>query len=413
MSAQSTFSYRARDTSGEIVTGSLSASSQEEVGTQLRREGKYLLEVTNAPAAANLDAKNIRRNETAKRVKREDVIAFCQQLAVMIETGVPLTEALDSFSRQFPQSEFRVVLDAINNDICAGEPFSNAMARWPRVFPTMVISLMKASEASGTMAMMLGRVGDYLAKERKTAKQIKGALSYPLFMMGFGILMTIFLMVFILPRFAKIYEGKGATLPAMTRVLLNVSEFFTTQYLYYGPALATIIITALLWSRFPSWRRTLDWLRLHAPLLGPMFAQLYITRAARTMATLLGAGVNLLDIITICKGVTNNVRFDQLWIKMEADIRDGKQMSEAITCSPYIPPNVCSMIAAGETSGRLADVMERIAVFSEEELDSAVKKITSLIEPIMIVFMGIMVGGVAMALLLPIFKMGNVMAGKG
>lgn len=413
MPAQATFSYRARDAAGQIVTGSLLAASAEEVGSRLRSEGKYILSVQDKAmsAAAALDEKQVRRNEAAKRVRREDVIAFCQQLSVMLETGVPLTEALDSFCEQTPRKEFRQVLGTLRDEIYGGEKFSVAMSRWPRVFPTMMVSLMKASEASGTMAMMLGRIGEYLAKERRTARQIKGALGYPMFMMGFAVLMTVFLMAFVLPRFAKIYEMRSATLPAPTKFLLGISKFCTTQYMYYGPALVLLAISVFLALRHPAGQKARDWLRLNSPIVGKMYRQLYITRAARTMATLLSSGVNLLDIIGICRGVTSNKYYDDLWTRMEGGIREGKQMSEAIFEAPFISRNIASMISSGERSGRLANVMERIAVFSEEELDVAVKQVTAYIEPIMIVFMGLVVGGVAMALLLPVFSMGKVMSG--
>ncbi len=413
MPAQATFAYRARDAAGQIVTGSLVASSAEEVGTRLRSEGKYIVSVHDKvlSTAAALDERQVRRNEAAKRVRREDVIAFCQQLSVMLETGVPLTEALDSFCEQTPRREFRQVLGTLRDEIYAGEKFSVAMARWPRVFPTMMVSLMKASEASGTMAMMLGRIGEYLAKERRTARQIKGALGYPLFMMAFAVMMTIFLMAFVLPRFARIYEMRSASLPTPTKFLLGVSEFFTTQYMYYGPGLLAFGVVMLVFLAQPLGRRCCDWLRLNAPLIGPMYRQLYITRASRTMATLLSSGVNLLDIINICRGVTNNVYYDEMWTRMEHGVREGKQMSDTVFEAPFIARNVASMIASGERSGRLASVMERIAEFSEEELDAAVKQVTSYIEPIMIVFMGLVVGGVAMALLLPVFSMGKVMSG--
>jgi len=183
--------------------------------------------------------------------------------------------------------------------------------------------------------------------------------------------------------------------------------------MYYGPALLVIAILGTLWLRSRSGKRALDWLRLNIPVLRNMYAQLYITRSARTMATLLAAGVNLLDIISICRGVTNNELYNDLWHEMEAGVREGHQMSDAVHVCRYIPPNVASMIASGERSGRLSQVMGRIAEFSEQELDDAVKQATSYIEPIMIIAMGLMIGAVAMALLLPIFSMGNVVSGAG
>jgi type IV pilus assembly protein PilC len=414
MPVQATYAWKARDAGGQVVAGSMVAGSVSEVGARLRAEGKYVLAIDENALRVNavLDAAQIRRSEAAKRVKREDVIAFCQQLSVMLETGVPLSDALDSFCKQTPRREFKQVLTVLRDEIYSGEPFSSTIGKWPRVFPGMMVSLMRASEASGTMAMMLGRVGTYLGKERRTAKQIKGALAYPIFMMVSGLAMTIFLMAFVLPRFARIYESRSATLPTPTKILLSVSDFVTTQYMWYGPVLVALAIALAIGLRRPLGRRALDWMRLNIPVLKTLYGQLYITRSTRTMGTLLAAGVNLLDIIDICRGVASNSYYMDLWNKMEKGVRDGRQLSDAVFESPYIPPNIASMIASGERSGRLASVMERIAEFSEQELDQAVKHVTSFIEPLMIAIMGIVVGGVAMALLLPIFSMGKVMTGQ-
>jgi type II secretory pathway component PulF len=413
MPANATYSYRARDQRGQMVSGYMVGSSAAEIGERLRAEGHIVLAVEDKPLSSTteLSTAQIRLNEAARRVRREDVIAFCQQLAVMLETGVPLREALESFHAQCRRQEFRTVLESLKNAVYAGENLSTAMARWPKAFPNMMISLCKASEASGTMALMLGRIGNYLAKERRTARQIKGALGYPIFMMSTGLAMTVFLVAFVLPRFAKIYAQRSATLPRPTRILMAISDFCTAQWMYYGPALVVAGIVLFIWLGRPSGRRALDWVRMHAPLLGRMYGQLYLTRAARTMSTLLAAGVNVLDIIDICRGVTSNVYYDELWSRMEQGVREGKQVSDAVMGSDLIPANVASMIASGERSGRLAQVMEKIAEFSEEELDATVKQVTSYIEPIMIIVMGAVIGGIAMALLLPVFSMGKIMSG--
>jgi len=413
MTAQSTFSYKARDSDGNVITGSLVAASQGEVGQRLRAEGKYVLQVSSNALRAEdvVDEREVRNSELTRRISREDVITFCQQLSVMLDTGVPLGEALDAFCAQISKKEFRVVIQSVRDEIHGGEPFSVAIAKWPRVFPRIMISLMKASEASGTMAMMLGRIGDYLAKERRTVKQIKGAVSYPLFMIAIAFILTAVLMVFVLPRFAAIYESQSAVLPLPTTILLAISDFILTKYLWYGPVVVVFGIGFGIWLKSDTSRRTLDWLRLNMPILRIMYRQLYVTRMARTMGTLLAAGVNLLDIIDICRGVTNNVYYEELWDGVTQTIRDGKQFSDGLVGCPFMPQNVVSMISSGERSGRLAEVMDRIASFSEEELESAIKQATSYIEPIMIVVMGVLVGGVALALLLPVFNMGRVITG--
>jgi len=413
MPAQSTYAFKARDARGQVIAGSVTASSAEEVGARLRSEGKYVISVRENAlrATQELDAEQVRRSETAKRVKRDDVIAFAQQLSVMLETGVPLSEALEAFQKQAGRKEFRQVLAGLSDDVHSGEPLSKSMAKWPRVFPPIMLSLMRASEASGTMALMLGRIGEYLGKERKTLKQIRGALAYPTFMVLSGVAMTVFLMAFVLPRFAKIYSQRAASLPTPTRILIGISDFVTTQYMYYGPTIAVLAVGTWLALRTVKGKRSVDWVKLNSPVIGKMFNHLYITRMSRTMATLLGAGVNLLDIIDICRGVTANSYYLDLWNTMERGVRDGHQISDAVFASGLIPPNIASMIASGERSGRLSDVMARIALFSEEELEASVKQATSFIEPAMIIIMGVLIGAVAMALLLPIFSLGNMMSG--
>ncbi len=413
MSAQSTFAFKARTSSGEVITGRMVASSADEVSSRLRAEGQFVFEIEASALRASLELgdEQIRRNEAAKRVRRDDVIALCTQLSVMLETGVPLSEALHAFRKNMDRAEFRQVLDVLCEDVEGGEPLSEAMEKWPRVFPGMMVSLMKASEASGMLATMLGRVSEYLSKERKTVKQIKAALSYPIFMMVAGVAITIFLVSFVLPRFAVIYEERQATLPTPTRILLAVSDFAATQYMVYGPVCAAAMLAFIIWSRSKAGRRGLDWLRLNLPLIGPMYSHLYLTRAMRTMSTLLAAGVNVLDVIDICRGVTFNTYYAQLWDSMEQGVREGRQISDAVSKSDLVPANVASMINAGERSGRLSEVMERIAQFSQDELDDSVARVTTFIEPLMIVFMGILIGGVATALLLPIFDMGKVMSG--
>jgi type IV pilus assembly protein PilC len=411
--AQSTYAYKSRNAAGEVITGTMVAASAEEVTARLRAEGQFVFDIDERPMRvfADLDKQQLRRNEAAKRVRREDVIAFCQQLSVMLETGVPLSEALDAFRRQTTRPEFRQVLDVLADDVDSGEPLSAAMEKWPRVFPNMMISLMKASEASGTMATMLGRVGDYLGKDRRTIKQIKGALAYPMFMMASGIAITIFLVSFVLPRFARIYEQRSASLPTPTKILLDISGFVTTKYMWYGPVVIVLLLVFFVWAKRPLGRRTFDWIRLHLPTVRTMYTHLYVTRVTRTMATLLAAGVNVLDVIDICRGVTGNIYYEDLWNAMERGVREGRQISDAVFKSALVPPNVASMISAGERSGQLSQVMERIADFSQEELDSAVARVTTYIEPIMIIFMGVVIGGAATALLLPIFNMGRVMSG--
>ena len=192
---------------------------------------------------------------------------------------------------------------------------------------------------------------------------------------------------------------------------MNISTGLTTTWMYWVPAIITLIVAGVLWSRTISGKSAIDWLKLRMPIVGPMFCQLYTTRASRTLSTLLAAGVGVLDAIGICRDVTNNVQFDRLWSEMEDNVRNGHALSDAVFDSPYVPSYVASMMSSGERSGRLPQVMDRVASFTDEELESRMKKVGSMIEPLMILVMGTVVGGVAIAMLLPIFSMSKVISG--
>jgi type IV pilus assembly protein PilC len=417
LAAKETFAWRARDTQGRELSGSQVAVNESEVAGDLRSKGLYVTAIDPEPLLqGDIEQVKTSRTEIAtamsqRKVKRDDVIAFCQQLAVMLETGVPLSESLDALGKQTKQKEFKIVVEGIYREVQGGDPLSVALSRRRRVFPRIVVSLVRASELSGTMPLMLERVATYLSSERKTIREVKGAMTYPMIMGFTAVVVTSLIVTLILPRFANIYEMRSASLPWPTKALLTVSDLLLSNWMYWIPALVSMIVAAVIWYKTPSGRSTVDWLKLKLPIFGPMFAQLYTTRASRTLSTLLAAGVGVLDAIGICRDVTDNVHFDKLWNDMEDNVRNGGAMSDAAFRSKYVPSYVASMMSSGERAGRLSQVMDRVAAFTDEELESRVKKLGSMIEPIMILVMGTVVGGVAIAMLLPIFSMSKVISG--
>jgi type IV pilus assembly protein PilC len=417
LAAKETFAWRARDTHGRELSGSQVAVNESEVAGDLRSKGLYVTAIDPEPLLqGDIEQVKTSRTEIAtamsqRKVKRDDVIAFCQQLAVMLETGVPLSESLDALGKQTKQKEFKIVVEGIYREVQGGDPLSVALSRRRRVFPRIVVSLVRASELSGTMPLMLERVATYLSSERKTIREVKGAMTYPMIMGFTAVIVTSLIVTFILPRFAKIYEMRSASLPWPTKTLLTISDLLLSNWMYWIPALVATIVAAIVWYKTPSGRSCVDWLKLKLPIFGPMFAQLYTTRASRTLSTLLAAGVGVLDAIGICRDVTDNVHFDKLWNDMEDNVRNGGSMSDAAFRSKYVPSYVASMMSSGERAGRLSQVMDRVAAFTDEELESRVKKLGSMIEPIMILVMGTVVGGVAIAMLLPIFSMSKVISG--
>ena len=298
----------------------------------------------------------------------------------------------------------------VHESVLAGSTLSSSMAAFPSVFPNLMVSLMKAAEASGKMGMMLARISEYLGKERRTKRQIVGAMVYPLVMVGMAIAVTMFLVVWVLPRFARIYESRSASLPMPTRIVMGASDLILGNWTSII-GLAALVAGSVIFARSTRrGRRFLDRVRLATPIVGPMFSQYYLTRATRTLATLLAAGVSVLDALRIVRAVTENAMWEDLWDRMAVAVTSGLTMGEVATNSKLIPAPVASMIAAGERTGRLPETLDRVAEVAENDLDEAVKTASQLMEPLMITVMGGLIGGIAVALLLPIFSISSVMS---
>jgi type IV pilus assembly protein PilC len=408
----SRFMYKVRDGHGALSTGVVKAATLEEASLLLRGEGKFVIQL-DAVNEADLDQPSQSLASSRGRVRRHEVITFAHQMAVMIDTGVPISEALQCVADQAKSPAFKAVLTDVADQVAAGTEFSAALRRYPEVFPTVMTSLIRASEVSGTMGPMLERVSCYLQKEHATMKKVRGALIYPSVMLLMVLAVTVFLMLFVLPRFTDIYASRGAALPTPTLVLMGISEAMTTYAYHWLGGAAVLLAAAVFAGRTPSGRRFLDTLKLKAPIVGPLFRKLYITRGCRTMGTMINAGVPVLDMVAIVRHVTANTHYQSMWADVDGRLRQGSQLSDVLLASPHlIPRSVAQMIHSGEKSGRLGPVMEKIAEYTEEEFDDQVRTATQFIEPALVATMGLIIGFVAIALLLPIFSISKVAAGS-
>lgn len=407
------FTYRARRSEGgDMVRGVVEAADHASAVRELRRQGLAILsvELGDLGSAVGQESDPVRlRKRLSRAMGKDDVVSFCQQLAVMLRTGVPLAESLETFADQASKKDVAEFVRLIKADVCEGEDFSAVLAKYPQVFPTILVSLMRAAEASGKLDEMLTRVAKDLSKARKTAKQIKGAMMYPAIMMVVAVLAVTVIMVFVLPKFAPLFKAQGDRLPAPTKALVWLSGFLRTGWMIYVPAMLAIVGGTWWYVRTETGRIMLDTLKLRMPVLGHMFRCLYLVRFSSTMATLLAAGVSLVDVVRICRDVTGNVHYTKLWETLEDRISKGQEIAPTFREFDFVPRNVVAMIASGEKSGRLSEVLEHAATAAEDDLDIAVKSTTSLVEPIMIVGMGAVVGGIASAMLLPIFNMSKNM----
>ncbi|MCX5645056.1 MAG: type II secretion system F family protein [Phycisphaerae bacterium] len=349
------------------------------------------------------------------RAKSNDLILFTTQLAIMLDSGVILSDALDAIAEQAADSKFKAVILDLSERVKGGETFSKALSCYPGTFNSMFISMVRASEASGRMVEMLTVLTGYQGFEADTRKQIRSALTYPFIMVLMAIAATGTLMFFVLPRFMRIYAARGASLPKLTQVLVGVSNILGNF-----EAMTSIVTTILIgggmlwyWSKTPQGRRVLDGVKIHTPIIGTMFVDMVVTRSMRIMATMVNTGVRLLDAIRVIEGAVDNYHFQRLWAQVDEKIQDGYQLSESIMLAEdahLISPGIIQMLRAGEKSGRLGEVCDKVSIFYQKQLETSIRNVMTLIEPLMITILGTIIGTIAIALLLPVFRVSSVIA---
>ena len=402
-----TFAYTARDASGRSVSGTMAAPSIGEVLQMLRAEGKYPVSVKpvdqESRSAAFLPSGGI-------KIPRADVIQVSTQLAIMLETGVNLSEALECIAKQSEKPRVRDLMTDLCEQLQGGNSFSDALARHPRSFPTLYVALIRASEKSGMMARLLTRATAYLRDEQETLRKVKGALTYPAIMFSFAVTTTTFLLAFVLPRFTAIYANKKAALPGPTKMLMAISDFLVNDWMVIIAALVTTVVATFFYVRTSAGARLWHYIQLHVPLFGKLYRKLHLARGLRMCGTMAGAGVQLLECVKTAHDLCPTTYFRDLWQQAEEQIQTGKQLSEPLFASALVPRSVAQMLYSGEKSGKLAMVMEQVSAYAEIELKEQIANMTRYIEPLMIIVMGLIIGGVALALLLPIFTISKVLA---
>jgi type IV pilus assembly protein PilC len=323
----------------------------------------------------------------------------------MVETGITLSVALAGIAEQEQNPSLRSVLNDLKRNVEAGDDFSASLARHPKVFDKTYISLIKASEASGQLAEMLDRISTYLRKEVETRGKVRAAMAYPAVMMVVATGVTIFLLTYILPKFAPLFHSRGKTLPAPTRFMMAASDLLIHYWYGWLAAVIGLVAAFLYGKRTQLGLQTWDWVKINTPIVGTMFRKVAISRSIRTLGTMLASGVSMLDAIRLSADVTGNYFYEKLWLRVLDQVTSGKQICDALRGDPLFPPVLVQMIASGEETGKLDEVLQRVSVYYDQEVESSLKMATSLIEPLMITAMGFVVGGIGLSLLLPIFSL--------
>jgi len=398
------YRYQSR-TGGQVTTGVIAAPSAVAASQQLRGRGAQVMSLTPVNQVTLTFAEKFRRMNKRGGPGARDVLNFTLQLAVMIRAGISLRQAIEGISEQTENPSFQAILRSIKDDVEAGKPFSEALGRHPKQFNVLYVNMVRASEMSGSFSQMLDRIAAYLTQQIETRSMVIGAMIYPAGIATMAILVTIFLLIFVLPRFAMIFEGKEEHMPLPTIFLMNLSAFMVHWWwLVLICALAGGVGMAM-FTRTQVGGWWFDLLKLKTPLFRKMFRALYISRSLQTMGQLVNAGVPMLDTLTITGDISGNRLYRRMWEQVHASVQQGKKIAQPLFKATLLPRTVVQMIAAGEESGKLAEVLDEISVFYAKQLKEVIKTVTSMIEPMMIVLMGGVVGFIAMAIILPIFKM--------
>ena len=343
---------------------------------------------------------------------RKDILNFTNQLAVMVRAGISLQDALEAIAEQVQKKRFRVILRDIKERIEAGQSFSQALGEHSDVFSDLYINMVAAAELSGSLSTMLQRLVEYLDHEAETRSQVITAMVYPIIIGVMAVSATTFLLIFVLPRFLTVFAGKEHLLPKPTKIIMAISGFMRHYWYVFFPSIIAAMGAFWYFIHTSIGREWWDATRLRIPLLRRVCNCLYITRGLHTMGVLTNAGVPILDTIAITARITGNLLFERMWKGVHEEVRQGKKIAPSLSQYNLMPSSVVQMISSGEESGTLADVLKDIAEFYNRELRTVIKTVCSMIEPLMIIVMGFVVGFIAMSIILPIFKMSSVAAGR-
>jgi len=399
-----TYNYIAKNSAGVRKKGSVQANSSSEVLKDLRSQGLTPVSVKDVSEAAPKPRQKIRR----KRIKSADLSAFCWQLSTMLEGGIPITTGLDIIGEDTDNLELQRILRRISEKVKKGEPISECVAEFPKVFNRLSCAMIVAGETSGNLAGAIGKLAEYFDNRDKLARKVKGAMVYPLFVLSFIIIIVIFIMAFIVPRFRKIFDQIGGTLPAFTRGFMGFYDLLRSNVHYLIGFVILVAVLANVISKTKRGHLMFSKLALKMPLFGSVVRQAFVATFCRTTATLLSAGVSVLDAFTILTGMTDNDIIRSAVVQSREGIVGGSSISSSLASSGFFPNMVVKMIQVGEESGSMPEVLDKTSEHYERKVDSTVTSLLSLLEPVMIVSVGAIVSVVVIALYLPIFTMSDI-----
>jgi type IV pilus assembly protein PilC len=394
---ESIFEWEGKDKNGKIVRGEVRAGGEAMVNASLRRQGILVNKIKK------------RRTSGGRSIKQKDIAIFTRQLATMMKAGVPLLQAFDIVARGATNPRMTKLLNDIRSDVETGTSLSSAFRKHPLHFDALYCNLVEAGEAGGILEELLDRLALYQEKTLAIKQKIKSALMYPIAVIVVAFVVLTVIMIWVIPAFEEVFKSFGADLPAPTRAVIGLSKFF----LSYWWAIFTLLFGGG-WFFFQSWRRSekmqksMDRLLLRLPVFGDLVNKSVIARWTRTLATMFAAGVPLVEALDSVGGASGNAVYAEATEQIQKDVSTGSALTTAMTSTGIFPTMVLQMAAIGEESGSLDHMLSKAAEFYEEEVDEMVKGLSSLMEPFIIVILGVLIGGIVISMYLPIFKLGAV-----
>jgi type IV pilus assembly protein PilC len=410
------YSYSAFDSNGKQKNGTIVASSDSEANTKLSSMGLMptkVLQVDESSASINKkkDVGSVKiKKKTGlafgKVIKQEELTIFTRQTATLIQAGLPLLRSLEVMIRQEKNIRFKIVLEQIAEYVKSGGTFSDALAQHPKIFEKLFINMVRAGEAGGVLDVVLSRLAGFMEKAQRTKKKVKSAMVYPIVVVSVAIAIVVLLMIVVVPKFQSIFEDmlSGASLPGPTQLVINVSNFISGNFVVTLIGFVVFVVGGKYLLKTEVGAKISNWFALNIPKVGDLVRKVNIARITRTFGTLLSSGVPILQSITITKDITGNVFYSNALNRVHNSVRDGESLSAPMERESVFPSMVTSMVDVGEETGELSEMLNRIADNYDEDVDNAVAGITSIIEPVMIVFLAVVVGFIVIALFLPIVE---------
>jgi len=395
------YSYKARDADGKKVSGTMEAASKTELIDKLHRMGYMTTSVSEAAAGIQIGS----MFDRLRWISSDDMLLFYIQLSNMINAGITILMSLSTLAKQVENRNLKEAIGGVSRQVESGSTLSRAFGAEPRIFKKLFVNMIKAGEASGNLDTVLMRYANFFEKQEDLKQKVKGALFYPVILLCAGVAVMLIVVTFVIPQFAEIYLKAGIKLPIPTLIIYNVGMVIK----HYWYLLAAVAIAILLGMRyyFKTERGTLllDTLKLKLPIIGPLYRKVAMTRFTRTLATLLGSGVPILESLDIVKEVAGNEVLARVIANVRKGVEKGERMSEGLKISEEFPPDVVQMISVGEETGAMDGMLNKVADFYDMTVNYAVKKLTTIIEPLFLVIMGIMVGCIMASMLMPMFDM--------